>query len=120
MMAVAGETITLLADMPGLRLGRGLNDREGHWARARRVKAEHHTVAWSLATRTRPSLPCVIRITRLAPGNGLDDDNLQGACKAVRDAVAKWIGVDDREVGAVRYEYAQARAPWAVRIEVVR
>ncbi|HEX7687558.1 MAG TPA: hypothetical protein VF453_07620 [Burkholderiaceae bacterium] len=110
----------MIVDIPGMRLGRGQNDRENHWARARRVKAEHHAVGWSLAGRPKPALPCVIRITRAAPGNGLDTDNLQGACKAVRDAIAKWIGVDDREVDVVRYEYAQARALWGVRIEVVR
>lgn len=31
---------------------------------------------------------------RVAPGR-LDDDNLARACKAVRDEVAAWLGVDD-------------------------
>ena len=98
--------------------GRGLNDRE-HWAvRKKRVKAEKEAVAWTLSNKPKPALPCVIRLTRVAPSNGLDDDNLVGALKAVRDAVADWIGVDDKKREVVRYEYRQERGKWAVLISV--
>lgn len=53
------------------------------------------------------SLPCVVRLTRLSPGT-LDDDNLRGALKAVRDGVADRLGVDDRDP-RVTWEYAQER-----------
>ena len=106
-----------------LRLGRGGNDRDGHWrARDRRVKSERESVAWILVDEPKPATPCIVLITRVAPGIGLDDDNLSGACKAVRDEFAKWIGVNDRRSELVRYTYAQRRGTkgeWGVRIQVV-
>jgi hypothetical protein len=58
---------------------------------------------------------CVL--TRFAPSNGLDDDNLTGALKGVRDAVAQWLEVDDRDRSRVRYVYEQQRGSWGVGIE---
>lgn len=95
----------------------GLNVREHHMARSRRVKTERAHVAWALVNVSKPALPCVVTLTRVAPSNGLDDDNLAGACKGVRDQVAAWLGVDDKRADVVRYEYRQERGPWAVRIE---
>lgn len=101
----------------------GMNARE-HWrARARRVKAERQAVAWALVLAQRPDrakrpeLPCTVRLTRVAPSSGVDDDNLAGALKSVRDQVAEWLGVDDKRSDLVRYVYAQRRGPWAVEIE---
>lgn len=96
----------------------GMNARE-HWhARASRVRREKHTVGWELKAATKPPTPCTVVLTRIAPSNGLDDDNLAGALKSVRDAVADWLGVDDKHRHIVRYQYEQERGPWAVRIEV--
>lgn len=101
-----------------LRTARGLNNREHHMARHRRVKKERQAVAWALAGKTKPSLPVVVTLTRLAPSRGLDEgDNLEGSLKAVRDQIAEWLGVDDRDQ-RVKWEYAQRRAPWGVQIEV--
>jgi hypothetical protein len=47
----------------------------------------------------------------------MDDDNLPGSMKAVRDQIAEWLGVDDRHSNQVRYVYAQKRGPWSVTIE---
>lgn len=102
-----------------LRTVPGLNVRE-HWqARSSRVKRERRAVAWALAAENhqRPPIPCSVRLTRVAPSGGVDDDNLVGALKAVRDEVAKWLGVDDRHSRQVRYVYAQRRGPWGVVIE---
>ncbi len=103
--------------LPELRTGRGLNDRE-HWrVRAKRVKAEKERAAWELAKwAEKPPLPAVVTLTRFAPSNGLDDDNLAGSLKGVRDAVAAWLGVDDRDRSRVRYVYEQQRGTWAVGI----
>jgi hypothetical protein len=91
-----------------LRTGRGLNDRK-HWAaRARTVKAERDAVRWVLNGHPKPSLPCVVTLTRCAPSNGLDGDNLQGACKSIRDSVADWLGIDDADA-RVQWKYAQRR-----------
>lgn len=103
--------------VPGLRTVPGMNVREHHMARHRRVKREKEAVAWCLAAKHKPALPCVVTLTRMAPSNGLDDDNLTGALKGARDAVAAWLGVDDKDTATVRYVYAQQRAPWGVGIE---
>lgn len=98
-----------------MRTGRGLNDRE-HWrARAKRVKAEKALVGWSLRTIERFSVPCTVVITRIAPSNGLDTDNLVGATKAARDAIAAWLRVDDGHP-SVQYRCAQRRGPWGIEI----
>ena len=60
--------------------------------------------------------PCTVTLTRVAPSSGLDDDNLAGALKGVRDEVAKWLRVDDRDRATVLRVRAAAR-PWGVRIE---
>jgi hypothetical protein len=114
---VSDAVLQLLASVP-MRTGRGGNDREHPMARHRRVKAEKKNVGWMLAVRVKPKTPCVIILTRVAPSEGLDDDNLVGALKGTRDAVADWLGVDDKHKHIVRYRYEQRRGPWAVEIAV--
>lgn len=105
-----------MIQIDGMRTQGGTNSRE-HWrVRDRRVRAERSLVAWSLRNEIGPALPCVVTLTRCAPSNGLDDDNLASALKSVRDEVAKWLGVDDRHRDIVRYEYEQRRGPWSVCI----
>lgn len=101
-----------------LRTVSGMNAREHYMARARRVKGERQLVAWLLASVSKPIPPLVVTLTRIAPSNGLDpDDNLPSALKGVRDEIAEWLGVNDRDRKTVRYEYEQERGPWGVRIE---
>jgi hypothetical protein len=95
----------------------GMNTREHFRVRIKRVKAEKAVVLWELHQRPHPPLPCTVLLTRVAPSNGLDDDNLAGALKSVRDAVADWLGVDDARRETVRYRYSQTRGPWGVRIQ---
>ena len=87
----------------------GMNAREHYMARARRVKRERESVAWWVARRTTPATPCTVTLTRLAPSNGLDDDNLASSMKGVRDELARWIGIDDRSA-LVQWRYEQARS----------
>jgi hypothetical protein len=102
-----------------MHTSRGQNTREHHMTRARRWKKEKATVGWALRTvKDRPAPPCKVKLTRIAPGNGLDDDNMSGSMKAIRDAVAEWLGVDDKRTDLVAYSYAQQRGPWGVVIEV--
>ena len=44
--------------------------------------------------RTCPEPPLTITLTRIGPRT-LDDDNLAGGFKHVRDGVADWLGIDD-------------------------
>lgn len=96
-----------------------LNARE-HWsARARRVKKEREITAWLLKGRAIAALPVTVTLTRVGPTNGLDEgDNLNSAMKGVRDEVAAWLGVNDRDP-RVTWKYGQRRAKeWGVEIEL--
>lgn len=115
-------TVTPSVQFP-MRTERGQNARE-HWRdRHRRVKDEKWSTHWSLrgafGHRCPWPLPLVVTLTRGAPSMGLDDDNLVGSLKAIRDAVADWLEVDDARRDLVRYRYSQERAKreWFVRIE---
>ena len=63
-----------------------------------------------------PAPPLVITITRIGPRE-LDGDNLQGACKHIRDGIADWLMVNDRDK-RLRWEYAQANGKYGVQIRV--
>lgn len=106
-----------------LRLGRGQNDRHRHWSgKHRQNKKEQRIVGylWPWQWKQRAwSFPVAITFTRISPSaKQLDDDNLRGSLKAVRDAVAKLLKVDDGDRARVRFDYHQERGPWGVRISV--
>jgi hypothetical protein len=93
-----------------------------HWRmRARRAKEQRLAACtWTRASTNVLEKPRVIRFTRLAPGL-LDDDNLQGACKSVRDGVADAFATKDGPDCGITFMYAQERGPakqYAVRCEV--
>ena len=118
---VVRDGCAIVVVIPGLRLVSEANCHE-HWrVVAKRTKAQKATVDMVLrsliATPLRP--PVEVVITRTAPGR-LDDDNLQGAGKHVRDAVAKWIGIDDGSRDfRCRVEQASAgRGVYAVTIRI--
>lgn len=109
----------MIVELP-IKTGSGLNMRE-HWRkRAKRVKAER-TVAMVRTISSRiPPLPVVVILTRLSAGT-LDDDNLQGAFKAIRDGVADAYGVADNDPRMTwRYDQAKCkRGEFGVRITLV-
>lgn len=94
-----------------------------HWsARARRTKAQRSmTYLCCRNTIARgeelPNPPCVVRLIRQSP-RALDTDNLSSAFKAVRDEVAKMLGVDDRHSEIVSYEYLQRRGKPMVIVQI--
>jgi hypothetical protein len=75
-----------------LRLDSAANLRERWQVRARRVASQRQFVAAYIRHQPVPALPVVVTLVRIAP-RALDGDNLQSAFKAVRDEVAKWLGV---------------------------
>lgn len=106
----------------GLRLVSALNNGgEHHFARARRVDREHGVIAGSLARVALPAGPrWAVTITREGKAL-LDDDNLAASAKAVRDAVAHALGVDDGPSGPVTWSYDQVRARgYGVRVTIAR
>lgn len=79
----------------------------GSWhSSAARAAKQRAAVGLVLRQHIAPALPCTVRLVRVAP-RALDGDNLQRACKAVRDAVADWLGIDDADA-RVSWHYAQA------------
>jgi hypothetical protein len=96
------------------------NGRE-HWARKARRVSLHRGTARILARSYCADfdLPAVVRIARVAPRE-LDDDNLRGALKAIRDGIADAFGVKDNDP-RIEWQYAQERGKpkaYSVRITI--
>ena len=94
-----------------------------HFARAKLTKM-HRTEAWKAMRASGPgqaSDGMTVTLTRESAGI-LDDDNLRGALKAVRDGVADWLGIADNDPRVTwRYEQRQVpRKTYAVEVEVSR
>jgi hypothetical protein len=96
------------------------------WAKVHRTEAQRAAVEMALTfpdqrvVHLALSAPFCVRLTRLSSAaEPLDDDAPPGALKAVRDAVAAALEVDDGDP-AVAFAYAQERrpGPMGVRIEV--
>lgn len=107
--------------IPGMRLVSEANARD-HWAkRSGRVRRQRDLVTLVLRgtiARTMMAVaPLSVTITRVAPTRGLDDDNAVSSAKAVRDAIAGVLGIDDRDQ-RVDWLVTQERGPWAVRIRI--
>lgn len=97
----------------------------GHWSKRKKRAGQQRGVT-RLVIASRRALrgdildthPLLVTFTRLAPSKGLDDDNLRGALKAVRDGMADALGIDDADP-RVTWEYGQERRKtYAVRIRI--
>jgi len=99
-----------------LRLDSVANLRE-HWSKkSKRTKV--HRAAGAETEIDSVQLPCTVQIIRIAP-RSLDGDNMQSACKALRDGLADRMGIKDNDP-RVSWQYAQERGKpkqYAVRIE---
>ena len=112
----------IVVSLDGMKLASELNERETWQARSARAKRQQRAVLGALANVARPTADwwrvCTTRVgLRL-----LDSDNLAGAAKHVRDAVATWLGTGDGVTSPVDWEVAQRKAqPYGciVRIEPV-
>ena len=99
-------------------LARGQNNREHHRVRAARVAAEREATRLALAagdwrgdpvSLRRAELGARVTIVRPFVTTPLDNDNLSAACKAVRDEVAAFLGVDDASA-RLHWVYMQSPA----------
>lgn len=66
----------------------------------------------------------ILRVTLIRFGRKLlDNDNLQGGFKPLRDAIARWFNLDDADT-VIQWEYGQqqtaGRTGTAVRLESLR
>ena len=108
-------------DLPGLKLVSRSNAREYWRARYNRDQAEAAQVrlAWTGVNLRdwQPPLPIIITMLRMG-GRPMDDDNLAGAFKAVRDALAALLGVDDGNPGVAWKCRQTASAEPGVRVTI--
>ncbi|QRK06038.1 hypothetical protein JQX13_38825 [Archangium violaceum] len=115
-MAAAPTQPTYSFDVP-VKTASTSNLREHPMARYRRTDAQKRATRRRCPEWTAGPL-VVVRLTRVSPRQ-LDDDNVRGALKSVRDAVATWLRVDDASP-LVRWEYLQAKgATPLVRVQVM-
>lgn len=98
-------------------------NRRGAWyVHESRRKAQRRAVA-TVALMVHPTLAppphraYVVTITRIAP-RALDTDNLASSAKAVRDEIARWLGVSDGPRGPVEWRYAQRSEGKASGVEL--
>jgi hypothetical protein len=106
---------------PACRVVTEANTHE-HWtARAKRGKAQRAAVeaAWWLAPVMHASFArfAPLRVTLTHAGSRMDDDNLAGAFKAVRDEVARLIGIDDGDARLI-WVYAQVAGAPGIEIRI--
>lgn len=73
-----------------------INVRKGWLAKARRVKSQRQQAYLLTQALKSLRLPATVRLIRVSP-RILDDDNLRGALKAIRDGIADRLGIDDRD-----------------------
>lgn len=94
------------------------NGRE-HWARKAERVSLHRGTARLLARSYCADIgvPIIVQMARVAPRE-LDDDNLRGALKAIRDGIADAFGVKDNDP-RIEWRYAQQRGkPKAYAVHV--
>lgn len=110
-----GDSVILLAK--GLRLDATLNAR-AHWSQTARKRAKERAVIdAALAHVNRTEGPWRITISRIGPRR-MDDDNVTASAKGVRDAVARWLGIDDGDERATWITRAEVARGYAVRVQV--
>ena len=105
-----------------------LNARE-HWTkRHRTARRQRENAHWALLARRKDiqesdldDLPITVTLTRVSPNHQrLDDDNLAGALKSIRDGVADWLRIDDKDP-RVQWRYAQDyHSEYGVRIHIAQ
>ena len=111
----SGPDVSVTSVTLPLRIESVANKRE-HWAVRSQRTAMHRLAA--IAVPVHP-VPCTVRLIRIAP-RALDDDNNVSGFKALRDGIAKRMGVDDRDP-RVQWRYGQERGrrkEYAVRVEI--
>lgn len=88
------------------------NTREHHMKRAARASAQRSNARMYLQQVIRstgdvlPTLPLIVTLSRIAPRK-LDTDNHVVSCKHVRDGIADYFGVNDRDEDKIKWLYGE-------------
>ncbi len=96
-----------------------------HWiVRWRKSKAEKAATTMAFLARRGNRLrwkelgkPLQVKLIRVGPRE-MDDDNLAGSLKGVRDAIALCLGYDDGDRKNIVWSYEQSRGAYAVNVEI--
>lgn len=115
----------MVIDIPLRTISEANRASHEHWrVRAKRAKEQRSLAVTLLKSAfgrgAKVAGRAAVTMTRIAPV-ALDSDNLPMSFKHVRDGVADWLGINDRDP-RIRWQYAQGRgAPWqyGVRIAIV-
>lgn len=118
--------MTVEFDIPGLELKSENWWRRSHpgWLLAKQRDREKDTVLMRCLSFGRAQFPRAapyrVTLTRFSnSAKGLDDDGLQGAFKYTRDAICRFLGIDDGDREGIRFEYAHLRQPsFGIRIRI--
>jgi hypothetical protein len=105
--------------IPGVRLASLNALAREHWRNRQRRAKDHHLIVRAMLwphTPWRIDKPVVVTITRIGPRK-LDDDNLAGSGKHVRDAVASCFDRDDADT-FFAWQYEQQKGDYGVRIRI--
>jgi hypothetical protein len=120
----SSDETELVVPMP-IKILSEANLRNGHMARWRRGKAQKQVVGFILPshlTSTHKTPPLVITLVRLIGKGGqrLDDDNNVGGFKAVRDAVAACLGIDDgdKRLTWICEQRRDTPAVWGIEVRI--
>lgn len=99
-----------------------------HWAKQYSIAEQEHSDTFKAAMAGGVRLwlrshvsPFEVTMTRVIPPGGktMDDDNLSISMKAIRDEVARILGVNDSMASPVEWRYQQSRGSGAgVTVEI--
>jgi hypothetical protein len=117
------KTIKSIDFMVPLRTVSELNTRE-HWTTTyRRRQDEEQVVAVAMQNNLRGrqvEMPCVVKLTRIAPRRLDSHDNLRSAFKATADFISRKLGVNDGD-GSITWEYDQVAGQpkqYAIKVSI--
>jgi len=102
------DSVLMTVWLPGLVPVSRANQR-GHWAVTMRREREYSAILWASLRRIQGlqwRLPLSVTFHRVG-AKLLDDDNLAGAYKRLRDCVADWLRIDDGDRTAAAWAYTQ-------------
>jgi|SRR6267143_3119101 len=95
-----------------------------HWSKKRNRELSQQTEITvelhNALVNKRIELPCVVILTRVGPKK-LDPDNLANSFKAVQDAIAKKLGVDDGDEEKIDWVYDQTpigKRQYSVKVRI--
>lgn len=97
-----------------------------HWAKKARVAHQQRWAARATTMRAFQRLlkpleyPVTVEMVRVSSGK-LDDDNLRGALKSVRDGICDGLGIPDDSDPRIGWTYDQAyggRGVYAIRVTI--